>query len=64
MQTSQTGKEGSYTFNGLPPGRYTLTVMHDGYKLKHIPAIEIQNTKTVPIVSHLQPFSHQFKKAS
>lgn len=41
-------KDGSYSLNHLPPGKYTVTAWHERFKPVSLP-VEIQGTETVPM---------------
>ncbi len=43
-----TPRNGSYSLQDLPPGKYTVTAWHEGFKPVSLP-VEIKGTETVPL---------------
>ena len=53
-RTARSNAQGSYTFNDLPIGAYTLTFKHDGFTTQRFPGIVVQADRTVTLPAQLK----------
>jgi hypothetical protein len=48
-KTSTTDEQGNYAFSGLPPGRYTVRIVQEGFAAYENLAVEVQAGRTDPL---------------
>ena len=53
-RTATTGKDGSYQFDGLPPGKYRLKFEAPGFKTLEIPSATVDGTETAVLDEKLE----------
>jgi Carboxypeptidase regulatory-like domain/TonB dependent receptor len=53
-RTAQSNAQGSYVFNDLPIGKYTVTFTKDGFSTERYPGILVQADRTVQLQSQLK----------
>lgn len=51
--SAATQSDGSYQFQNLPIGNYTVTISHDGFKTEHFSAILVQGNRTTTVDGQL-----------
>jgi hypothetical protein len=53
-RTAQSNAQGSYVFNDLPIGKYTVTFTKEGFSTEKIPGIVVQADRTVSLQAQLK----------
>ena len=53
-RTAQSNAQGSYVFNDLPIGKYTVTFTKDGFSTERYPGIVVQADRTVQLQAQLK----------
>jgi Carboxypeptidase regulatory-like domain/TonB dependent receptor len=53
-RTAQSNAQGSYVFNDLPIGKYTVTFTRDGFSTERYPGILVQADRTVSLQAQLK----------
>ena len=53
-RTAQSNAQGSYVFNDLPIGKYTVTFTKDGFSTERYPGILVQADRTVSLPAQLK----------
>jgi hypothetical protein len=60
-QEATTDEKGAYSFTGLPPGTYTLTITAPNFAQQNLPSVAVTAGQVVPLDLTLQPASSSEK---